>query len=88
MTAGKSMAQAGHAAQLGWRAGSPVERERWRATGFGLAVRQATADQWATALAAGAPVVHDGGFTEVEPDSQTALFVAPANQGRVPRKTR
>ncbi len=74
MTAGKAMAQAGHAAQLGWRAAAPVERDRWRAAGFALAVRGATEQQWAAALAAGAPVVHDAGFTEVLPDSRTAVF--------------
>jgi peptidyl-tRNA hydrolase len=77
MTAGKSMAQAGHAAQLGWRAASPDERDRWRAHSFELAVRVATTRQWAAALRSGAPVVHDGGFTEVEPDTQTAAALLP-----------
>jgi peptidyl-tRNA hydrolase len=77
MTAGKSMAQAGHAAQLGWRASSPDERDRWRADSFELAVRVATTRQWAAALRSGAPVVHDGGFTEVEPDTQTAAALLP-----------
>jgi peptidyl-tRNA hydrolase len=76
MTAGKSMAQAAHAAQLGWRASSAGARRRWQATDFALAVRLASAAQWARAVAEGAPVVHDGGFTEVEPDSHTALFIA------------
>jgi hypothetical protein len=77
MTAGKAMAQAGHAAQLGWRASSPVDRAAWAAAGFPLAVRDATPAQWAAAIVAGASVVHDGGFTEVEPDTQTALAVLP-----------
>jgi peptidyl-tRNA hydrolase len=77
MTAGKAMAQAAHAAQLGWRASSPEQRESWRADGFDLAVRSATPAGWAAALRSGAPVVHDGGFTEVEPDTQTALTVLP-----------
>jgi peptidyl-tRNA hydrolase len=75
MTAGKAMAQAGHAAQLGWRASSAAERERWRSAGFALAVRTATPGQWAAALAAGVPLVHDAGFTEVAPNSRTAAFV-------------
>jgi peptidyl-tRNA hydrolase len=78
MSAGKAMAQAGHAAQLGWRSLSRRKRERWQRAGFPLAVRTATAQQWNAALKARAPVVHDAGFTEVEPDSQTALFVASA----------
>ncbi len=76
MTAGKAMAQAAHAAQLGWRATSPQDQQRWLAAGFPLAVRTATKAQWTAALDAGAPVVHDGGFTEVEPDTQTAAFIS------------
>lgn len=77
MTAGKAMAQAAHAAQLGWRASSRAHRDAWRADGFDLAVRNATSTEWSAALRGGAPVVHDGGFTEVEPDTQTALAVLP-----------
>lgn len=76
MTAGKAMAQVGHAAQLGWRASRPTARDAWRQSGFELAVRDATSARWAAALRAGAPVVHDGGFTEVEPDTQTAVFIS------------
>jgi peptidyl-tRNA hydrolase len=75
MTTGKAMAQAAHAAQLGWRSLPSPARERWKATGFPLAVRVATTQQWRDAVEAGAPVVHDGGFTEVEPGTATALFV-------------
>ncbi len=50
MTAGKAMAQAAHAAQLGWRATSPSDREAWQAAGFPLAVRTATKAQWAAAI--------------------------------------
>lgn len=77
MTAGKAMAQAGHAAQLGWRASAPSAQEGWRVAGFPLAVRMATPKQWADAVQQGMPVVHDGGFTEVEPDTQTAAAVLP-----------
>ncbi len=77
MSAGKAMAQAAHAAQLGWRASSITDREAWREAGFALAVRRASVEQWAKALAGGAPVVHDAGFTEVEPDTQTALAQLP-----------
>ena len=78
MSAGKAMAQVGHAAQLGWRAAPDGHRHAWQAAGFAVAVRTATPAQWAAALAGGAPVVHDAGFTEIEPNSQTAAFVAPA----------
>jgi peptidyl-tRNA hydrolase len=75
MTTGKAMAQVGHAAQLGWWQLSTVQRERWAEADFPLAVRDATAEQWAAGIAAGAPVVTDGGFTEVEPGSRTALIL-------------
>ncbi|HEV7194154.1 MAG TPA: peptidyl-tRNA hydrolase [Jatrophihabitantaceae bacterium] len=77
MTAGKSMAQAGHAAQLGWWASSAADRARWREQGFPLAVRVASLEQWSDALRHGLPVVHDGGFTEVEPNTRTATVVLP-----------
>jgi peptidyl-tRNA hydrolase len=75
MTAGKAMAQAGHAAQLGWRSVGPRRRRQWQDAGFPLAVRDATPAQWSAAVANGAPVVHDGGFTEVEPGTATALIL-------------
>lgn len=76
MSAGKAMAQVGHAAQLGWRALPSRRRAAWQQAGFPLAVRTATARQWRGVLAGGAPVVHDAGFTEVAPNSATAAFVA------------
>jgi peptidyl-tRNA hydrolase len=75
MTTGKAMAQAAHAAQLGWRAASRRQRAAWARAEFGTAVRTATPRQWDAAVHAGAPVVHDGGFTEVEPGTATALIV-------------
>jgi peptidyl-tRNA hydrolase len=77
MTAGKAMAQAAHAAQLGWRASSEASRAAWRSASFPLAVRMATPGQWARAVQSGAPVVRDAGFTEVEPGAETALAVLP-----------
>ena len=77
MTAGKAMAQAAHAAQLGWRASSDASRAAWRSASFPLAVRVATPAQWAQAVQAGAPVVRDAGFTEVEPGAETALALLP-----------
>jgi peptidyl-tRNA hydrolase len=77
MSAGKAMAQAGHAAQLGWRASAPRDRAGWQAAGFPVAVRTATPAQWDAVLASGAPVVEDGGFTEVAPGTRTAAVVLP-----------
>lgn len=72
MTAGKAMAQVGHAAQLGLAALDPDAVAGWRAAGFPLAVRTAAKDRWPDLLAAGLPVVRDAGFTEVAPGTCTA----------------
>jgi peptidyl-tRNA hydrolase len=78
MSTGKAMAQAAHAAQLGWRSLRRHDRTAWMESNFRLAVRDASPEAWRAAVDAGHPVVHDGGFTEVEPGTATALFtVAP-----------
>jgi peptidyl-tRNA hydrolase len=76
MSTGKAMAQAAHAAQLGWRSLRRRPRRKWQDAGFPLAVRDATERQWQAALDTRAPVVHDGGFTEVEPGTATAVFIS------------
>jgi peptidyl-tRNA hydrolase len=77
MTAGKAMAQAGHAAQLAWWRLGPRLRSEWAALDFDLAVRIAAAQRWAELLASGLPVVRDGGFTEVAPGSCTVVADLP-----------
>jgi peptidyl-tRNA hydrolase len=77
MSAGKAMAQAGHAAQLGWRTASRRQRAAWAERDFALSARTASVDGWRRALELHIPVVHDGGFTEVEPGTQTAAIVLP-----------
>jgi hypothetical protein len=73
MTAGKAMAQAGHAAQLGsWRL-SPAQSAKWAADGFPLAVRTAAPRHWAELMAADLPMVRDAGFTEIAPGTATAI---------------
>ncbi len=73
MTAGKAMAQAGHAAQLGWWSLSEERAQAWRGEGFPLAVRTATARQWSRLTALDLPTVRDAGFTEIAPGSVTAI---------------
>jgi hypothetical protein len=77
MTAGKAMAQVGHAAQLGWWSTPPAERAAWAGADFALAVRTAEPPHWAALLAAGAPAVRDAGFTEIAPGSCTAVAELP-----------
>jgi len=78
MTAGKAMAQAGHAAQLAWWRLEPPARSEWKDSDFELAVRTAAAERWAELAASGLPVVRDGGFTEVAPGSCTVVADVPA----------
>jgi peptidyl-tRNA hydrolase len=84
LTAGKAMAQVGHAAQLGWAALDPADRAGWQATGFALAVRTAAPDRWAALLRAGLPLVRDAGFTEIAPGTCTAVADHPALRRRSP----
>ncbi|MEV0385209.1 aminoacyl-tRNA hydrolase [Nonomuraea sp. NPDC050643] len=84
MSAGKAMAQAGHAAQLAWWASDDGERAAWRERGLAVAVRTAGArDDFDAKVAAGLPVVRDAGFTEIEPGSCTFVADAPWLRGRV-----
>jgi peptidyl-tRNA hydrolase len=77
MSAGKAMAQVGHAAQLGWWGLSPRDRSEWMEVDFELAVRTAAPESWAELVASGLPVVRDGGFTEVAPGSCTVVADLP-----------
>ncbi len=78
MSAGKAMAQAGHAAQLAWWELSDAQRTAWRDTGFPLAVRTADPDRWPRLIDSGLPLVRDAGFTEIAPGSCTVVADHPA----------
>ncbi|MHC0429069.1 peptidyl-tRNA hydrolase [Streptomyces sp. O3] len=73
MSTGKSMAQAGHGAQLAWWELSAADRTVWRDAGFPLAVRTADPARWRGLTASGLPVVRDAGFTEIAPGSCTVV---------------
>jgi peptidyl-tRNA hydrolase len=77
MSAGKSMAQAGHGAQLAWWELSEAQRADWREAGFPLAVRTAPAQRWGELTASGLPLVRDAGFTEIAPGSATVVADHP-----------
>ncbi|MFI8364166.1 aminoacyl-tRNA hydrolase [Streptomyces sp. NPDC085612] len=83
MSAGKAMAQAGHAAQLAWWELTPAERTAWQDTGFRLAVRTAPRDRWEALSSSGLPVVRDAGFTEIAPGSATVVADHPALRARL-----
>jgi peptidyl-tRNA hydrolase len=78
MTAGKAMAQAGHAAQLTWWRLPAKERAQWQDDDFALAVRTAPPSRWAELVTSGLPVVRDSGYTEVEPGACTVVAEHPA----------
>ncbi|MCG0287535.1 peptidyl-tRNA hydrolase [Streptomyces sp. PSAA01] len=78
MSAGKAMAQAGHGAQLAWWELDEAARAAWRAAGFPLAVRTASAERWDELTTSGLPVVRDAGFTEIAPGSCTVVADHPA----------
>ncbi|GGL00236.1 peptidyl-tRNA hydrolase [Sphaerisporangium melleum] len=77
MSAGKAMAQAGHAAQLAWWGSDGEARAAWREQGLAVAVRTAEPWRWAALVDSGLPVVRDAGFTEIEPGSRTVVADAP-----------
>ncbi|MFD6114146.1 aminoacyl-tRNA hydrolase [Streptomyces yangpuensis] len=83
MSAGKAMAQAGHAAQLAWWELTRAERAAWQETGFRLAVRTAARERWAELCGSGLPVVRDAGFTEIAPGSATVVADHPALRARL-----
>ncbi|NXY99118.1 peptidyl-tRNA hydrolase, partial [Streptomyces sp. BR123] len=83
MSAGKAMAQAGHAAQLAWWELTTPERAAWRASGFPLQVRTADREAWPTLTSTGLPVVRDAGFTEIAPGSATVIADHPSLRSRL-----
>ncbi|ARZ67178.1 peptidyl-tRNA hydrolase [Streptomyces albireticuli] len=78
MSAGKTMAQAGHGAQLAWWGLDEAARRAWRESGFALTVRTADPERWAGLTTSGLPVVRDAGFTEIAPGSCTVVADHPA----------
>ncbi|MFF0292233.1 peptidyl-tRNA hydrolase [Kitasatospora sp. NPDC004614] len=73
MSAGKTMAQTGHAAQLAWWELNDAERKEWAESGFQLAVRTAPAADWPALTDGHLPVVRDAGFTEIAPGPTVAV---------------
>ncbi|WP_406453253.1 peptidyl-tRNA hydrolase [Streptomyces sp. NBC_01622] len=73
MSAGKTMAQTGHGAQLAWWELSDEERTAWRQAGFPLSVRTAVPARWAELISSERPLVRDAGFTEIAPGLTVAV---------------
>jgi peptidyl-tRNA hydrolase len=84
MSAGKAMAQVGHAGMLLAAFASAGELAGWLAAGLPVTVRDADAARWARLIAGptdplqryeadGRVCVRDAGFTEVEPGTVTVV---------------
>ena len=69
----KAAVQVSHAAQLATSTMGAGELDGWRATGFGVRLLRADADEWARLTASAKVVVRDAGFTEIPPKTQTAV---------------
>jgi peptidyl-tRNA hydrolase len=80
-TAGKAMAQAGHAALLCVRELEPRHPEAfaaWRAGGLRGALREADGEEWAGLRESpDAVVVADAGLTQVQPGTETVIALPP-----------
>ncbi|MCX4917652.1 peptidyl-tRNA hydrolase [Streptomyces sp. NBC_00687] len=73
MSAGKTMAQTGHGAQLTWWELSDEEKAAWRDAGFPLTVRTARQAHWDELMLSEGPLVRDAGFTEIAPGETVAV---------------
>jgi peptidyl-tRNA hydrolase len=81
MSAGKAMAQVGHAAQLAWWRLPDTGREAWARAGFRLAARRAAPGRWPALTGGALPVVRDAGFTEIPAGTCTVAADLPAFAG-------
>ncbi|MGF1431704.1 peptidyl-tRNA hydrolase [Kitasatospora sp. LaBMicrA B282] len=81
MSAGKTMAQTGHAAQLAWWRLDETQRKEWAESGFALAVRTPVPGHWRELTGGDLPLVRDAGFTEIAPGSCTVVADHPALRG-------
>ncbi len=67
----KAAVQVAHAAQLALT--ELADRESWRATGFGVRLVRPDVEGWAQLSSSARVVVRDAGFTEIPPNTQTAI---------------
>lgn len=78
MSWGKQAAQCAHAGQRAWMFASAETVAAWRAAGKPIAVVHPDAELWAALDDVATTRIHDGGFTEIPPgtNSSIAWFVS------------
>jgi peptidyl-tRNA hydrolase len=69
----KAAVQVAHAAQLSLTELNGSDLAGWRATDFGVRLVRPDVEEWARLSASARVVVRDAGFTEIPPDTQTAI---------------
>lgn len=73
MSWGKQAAQCAHAGQRAWMTASSNELHQWSAGGKQIVVIHPSPELWSRLEAVATTAIHDGGFTEIPPGTNTTL---------------
>lgn len=73
MSWGKQAAQCAHAAQRAWMTADATVTERWDRAGRPIVVVHPTVDLWGSLDDLATTRIHDGGFTEIPPGTNSSL---------------
>lgn len=73
MSWGKQAAQCAHAGQRAWMTATPAELAAWAASDRSIVILHPTAELWQQCEPIATTAIHDGGFTEIPPGTNTTL---------------
>lgn len=73
MSWGKQAAQCAHAGQRLWMVSEPAELDAWNRAERPVTIVHPTTDLWSELEGAAPVAIHDGGFTEIPPGTNTTL---------------
>lgn len=73
MSWGKQAAQCAHAGQRAWMTANPTELDAWAAADYDIVVLHPDAALWPRLEPVATTAIHDGGFTEIPPGTNTTL---------------
>lgn len=73
MSWGKQAAQCAHAGQRAWMHASAAELHDWSTADQAIVVLHPVADLWSQLESTATTAIHDGGFTEIPPGTNTTL---------------